>query len=231
MSILNNDSDLQQFPFTSYTPFPVGLIQNIQIVLKDSSQVPFVSTIGSSQGVFTIQLQTRDSYLGTFSYSGSLWLTLNNQHVFGFVKLTTLPVESFNFSGKWYLRRPCYNYAVQLKGLQQVCFDELPMQSAQILDLQFTGDFAIQRSSDSAQVFNIGRNADQTYGQYTQGGYSTQDCVTTIQGFQRKELIFQSSDSSIIVKNPVEAGTGVYIMYINTTEQFKNCDPSDSNEQ
>ena len=217
------------FPFTSSIPFPAQCISYIKLVLKTSTQIPLVTTIANKNRQLFIQLSTDSKYLGRFQLKDSLYDTIDNNQVFGFVQLAKMPVQDFYFHGKWLLDRSCYTYSMQLRGLQQAYVQNTCIKQGD-LQLQFIGDFTIRQSSDS-KVINIGRDTASTHQDYTENQRkqlsavqsTTSRYVTSINDVSAKSVNIYSNDSTISVQNPIAISEDVYVMYINSLQGFPAC--------
>ena len=90
-----------------------------QVEQIDSQQL-FVSAISGGNETLTVTLSTTArGVLCTFKYVDNLWITVNNEQVFGFLLLNYIPRESFSYIGRWYISRRCYTLGTKLKGLSK----------------------------------------------------------------------------------------------------------------
>lgn len=211
------------YPFLQKTPFPTGCITYIKLALKNTYQVPFITSIHSDQNYFSIELQTQHTYIGNFLYDDNQWITLNNQNVFGFVLLGVVPTEKFSYSGKWNIHRTCYTFPIHLQGLQKASFSGLSVQPSQILSLVLAGDLTLRDNSDSSKnTINIGRDSTDHL-QYTKDGFQPTTYVKSINGIIADSFIITSSDSSIEVLPVLNKGNDTYVIYLNTKRSFPAC--------
>lgn len=217
-----NSHGTQNYPFTSAVPFPEGLIKDIKIVLKNSEKQPYVSKLSCGKNSLQITLNNTDMYLGTFTYQGIPWITLDNDNVFGFVQLAVQPQETFSYTGIWRLYRSCYTFSSKLQGLHKASADGLSITKSRILNIQLAGDLTIRQTAESFKV-NIGRDA-QPHQQYTIQINAEQPYITQVNGFPTSQLRLKSSDSSIEIGEPVQVqNSDVYVMYISTLQGFPRC--------
>lgn len=211
------------YPFIDSIPFPTGLIKQLKIALKDTFQTPYISSISSASGYFSLQLQTKSSYIGNFLYNGNKWITLNNSYVFGFVELSGEPTQTFSYSGKWRLDRNCYTFPIELDGMKNFSAQGLSIDKDSTVKLSVAGDLYIRQTqeSDSSQV-NIGRDKD-PHKDYTEEILDYSTYIKAVNKISANHLNLISSDSSIIVQAPIQKTEDIYIMYIDTSEEFPIC--------
>lgn len=232
MTTYKPEKGVDIYPFISSIPFPSGCIIDIKLALKSTNQTPYVTAVASKQNYFSIQLQTDHVYIGNFLYTDNKWITLNNQHVFGFVLLGTIPVNTFYFTGKWSLQRSCYTFPVELDGLKKASFSGLSLEPSDILNLAISGDLSLRQRSDSQasnstsdsafQVVNIGRD-QAAHEQYTESGNQPTTFVKTINGISADELVLETSDSTIDILSVQEKNDQTSVIYIKTKESFPAC--------
>lgn len=219
------------YPFLHKVPFPQGCIADIKIALKNTNQTPYITAINSAKDFFSIQIQTKNKYIGTFLYAGDLWITVNNNNAFGFILLNITPTNVFSYTGKWYLERCCYTFPVQLQGIKKVFFNGLSLNQQQILNLNFAGDITIRDNSDSkSAIINIGRDAN-AHEDYTTTNNQPTTFIKSIRGIKADSVIFQSSDSTIEVSPILEKKRSTYVLYINTKSPFPACPQWDSDSK
>lgn len=209
------------YPFKGSIPFPGGLIKQLRVALKNTSQTPFVSSIASAPGYFSLQLQTNSSYIGNFLFQGDKWITLNTENAFGFIQLEVDPVDTFSYSGKWALQRICYTFPVQLDGIKTFTAAGLSVQKGSLVKLSVTGDLSV-RENNNQSIVNIGRDSD-PHKQYTDNILGFDTYIKTVNNIAVRQLTVKSSDSTIIIENPIPKSSNFYVMYINTKGDFPVC--------
>lgn len=226
--LYKNKYGTQTYPFISSVPFPLGMIADIKLGLKDtvSTEAPFISNIAGSKQHLNISVSSAQGLLGTFQYTGNKWITLDNQKLFGFILLNFLPAQSFSFTGRWEIFRGCYTFGVEFKGLKTAYVQQAPLRETQLLHL-FTSGLLTQRTSQKLgdwDILNIGRDTEDPYYELTEEILNQQPFISTVNGISVKNLILDSSDSSILIQ-PLQQipNTDIYILYIDTNMDFPHC--------
>lgn len=209
------------YPFKGGIPFPGGLIKQLRVALKNTTQTPFVSSIASAPNYFSLQLQTKSSYIGNFLFQGDKWITLNNDNAFGFVQLEVVPIDTYSYFGKWQLQRVCYTFPVVLTGIKTFTASGLSVQKGPVVNISVAGDLSV-RTTGNSSVINIGRDSA-PHKEYTESILGFDTYIKTVNGIAAKQLALVSSDSTIIVERPVHKRGDLYIMYIKTTGDFPVC--------
>ena len=234
MNVYKNSQANIVYPFIQSVPFPMGWVQDVKLALKTSASSVFISSIGTTNNGFFIQLQTPQTYIGYFQTQQE-WLSIDNQVAFGFVKFGGMPQNTAaqKFSGKWELYKGCYTLPVNIQGISQVAVNGMPIALSQnnVLQLQLTGDLT-QRQSNEQNVANIGRDADShTDYNAVDNSIQAQVGILTVNGISTKKLILVSQDQSWLHIDPVIEvlkDGGNYVLYLTSAKTFQGCDPSDS---
>lgn len=216
--LYSNTADLT-YPFSSNIPFEVGLIQDIKIVVKKQVEEIFVTSIATSQKSFILHISSQSQYLGAFEYKDNLWITLNNQNIFGFVLLNHVPIKKQSYSGKWYLYKQCVTYTTQLRTPDSIYINSDSITDIDILNLNILGN--LQYSIDGNTVI-ISRSEDALTNYYDinieQASY-----ITKVNNVQCKYLNIISSDSSIQISGPTKLSNNSYYLFINTLDTQLAC--------
>lgn len=235
--IYKNGYGTQVYPFTVPVPFPVGLIADMKICLKQVKQIDsqqlFVSAISGGNETLTVTLSTTaHGVLCTFKYVDNLWITVNNEQVFGFLLLNYIPRESFSYVGRWYIQRRCYTLGTKLKGLSKAGIAGAHAAEGPLLQLRTGGLFTERARLQNTEirgtyydtVINIGRDTEDPHKQLTQEFPNKLPYISSVNGVSKAHLLISSSDSTIHISDPVQTDRkDIYVMYIGTEKEFPHC--------
>lgn len=208
----NRYSDIL-LPFAQPVPFPIGCISYISLCIPTQQRV-YVTSIISSKNSFMLSATTEDGlYSCSFVYKGNLTVQSTQQNgMFGVLTMSHVPSQQFSYTGSWQLHRRCIQTTRDIKGYRTVQVNGKVYTAPNVLNLQFSGTVQV---SDSV----VSRQPGITFGV---PAYST-SYVSSVNDINVQSLVLTSSDSRIVVAEPVVCGNTVTI-YLNTTERFPTCE-------
>lgn len=225
------------YPFASHVPFDLGLIQSMRFALKRCTGQLYVTRILCQPGSFKLRLSSQDQVLGDIQYSGNQWITVDNEDLFGFIKLAVQPSSTFSYEGKWPLHKGAYTYAIDNGGLRQLNTQNGSIINPDYIELQVSGDLQISTDPIQAQFTGgfpvlqsnkvyIRRTEDalNTYAVIPQAQrISIDKVIKTVNTIPANHLVVTSSVNSITVQAPVQVANGLYVMYVSTEKGFPTC--------
>lgn len=209
------------YPFICNIPFPLGIIKNIKIALKNSIDTPFVSSIVKTSQTFAIEISTVQKVLGSFIYNGNNFINLNNQQIYGFIQLGFYPVKDINCIGKYYIHKSCYTYAVDLEGIKTLKINNKSYVCPRILKIDVNGDCNLT-SEDN--IITIARSQEPLYSYFQKSADNTQ-YVLSINSTPCQSLFLHNNQQAIIhINNPELRKDNSYVIYISTSQEFPVCE-------
>lgn len=209
---VNRYSDVL-LPFTQPVPFPIGCISHISLCIPRQQSV-YVTSIVSTKNNFMLSVSTADDgYSCSFVYNRNLLIqSTAENNMFGVLSLSHIPQQEFSYTGQWQLHKRYIQITRDIKGYKAIQVNGKQYTAPKALRLEFGG--AVQVSNGT-----VSRQSGLTFGVPS---YST-SYVSSVNDIAAQSLFIQSSDSSVVVSQPILSRDTVTV-YINTTEQFPTCE-------
>lgn len=237
MSILSylNNSYRQTYPFIQQIPFGNFFIESVRIGLKQKAEHLYLTRLDVQPEQCIIGLSTQSGLIGQMQYSDqNLWMSIDNEYAFGFVKLRVKPQTSIHFHGRLQLNKDTFTCPVDIGGTKKITSGLQTVQITDSLQILVKGNLQVSQTvlnytdnneSDSSVVYSnpvyIRRSKDVS-SDFASLPMEDGKYIGTVNGLTVSQLYLIGTDC-VTIQNPIPVNDTVYVMYVNSQSCFPAC--------
>lgn len=206
------------YPMAEAVPFPIGTISYLSVYTPQNYAV-YVTSVSSGPGTFILSLADQSGkYSCVFKYSNNIIIkSQSSTGMFGILEMTTKPVQTFSYTGKWKLckravqvNKPNYSYS-------NITVNNKQYTLSGSLNIQFNGYIKKQNN------YIIRDASDKTIFSSTPAK-TTYTTVNKINNVSVQNLNIVSKSQTIQISPIIKPCDNYAVLYINTTENFPVCE-------